>query len=253
MASRSSKFILTAILGSLIFFFCGCATIYNPATGRKETMLISTQQEVALGTDMDKELYAKLKITNSPRLNIRLNFIGAKLAKISDRQDLAYHFRVVEDKELNAFATPGGFIYVNTGLMETANDDELAGVVAHEIGHVAARHSAKRLQSALGYQLILGIISGVTGQPAMGDAINIVFNLVNLGYSRKDELLADKLAVRYVRRAGYSPIGLVTFFEKLKKEGEKKGASGKLVFLSSHPQIEERISRIQEEMNLNPY
>jgi predicted Zn-dependent protease len=253
MPGRSGKLIIAAISVSLILFLCGCATIYNPATGRNETILINTRQEVALGTDLDKELHSKLKIINSPRMNNRLSSIGSKIAKFSDRQDLIYYFRVVEDKELNAFAIPGGFVYVNSGLMETANDDELAGVVAHEIGHVAARHSAKQMQSSLGYQFILGIISGVTGQPAMSDAMNIVFNLVNLGYSRKDELLADKLAVRYVRRAGYSPLGLITFFDKLKKEGEKKGTNGKLAFLSSHPPIEERIAKIQEEMSLNPY
>jgi predicted Zn-dependent protease len=253
MLNRSNKLISKALLAVLLFFFSGCVTMYNPATKKKETLLINTPQEVSLGVDMDKELQVKLKMSNSPQMNKRLNSIGEKLVKFSDRNDINYHFRVVSDKELNAFAIPGGFVYVNSGLMDIANDDELAGVVAHELGHIAAKHSVKRLQTVMGYQIFLGLVSGISGQPVMNDALNIVFNLVNLGYSRKDELLADKLAVRYVRRTGYSPIGLVTFFEKLKREGEKRGSNSKLVFLSSHPQIQDRIVKVEEEMKLNPY
>ncbi len=105
----------------------------------------------------------------------------------------------------------------------------------------------------MGYQIILGIITGISGQTDINNALNIVFNLVNLGYSRKDEFLADKLAVRYVRRAGFSPIGLITFFNKLKEAGEKQSTGPKLVFLSSHPPIEQRIARIEEEIKLYPY
>jgi len=253
MPNRSSKIISAALLAVLILFFSGCVTMYNPATERKETLLINTPQEVSLGVDMDKELQVKLKMSNSLPMNRRLNSIGSKLVKFSDRQDLSYHFQVVSDKELNAFAIPGGFVYVNSGLMDVANDNELAGVIAHELGHIAAKHSVKRLQTVMGYQLFLGLVSGLSGQPIMNDAINIVFNLVNLGYSRKDELLADKLSVRYVRRAGYSPIGLVTFFKKLKQEGEKKGSSSKLAFLSSHPPIQDRIVQVEEEIKLYPY
>jgi predicted Zn-dependent protease len=239
----------------LFLFFCaflisGCVTIYNPATERNETLFIDTASEVSLGQDMDQQLAKQLKILNDPQMQYRLDSIGAKLAAYSDRQDLIYHFKIVKDKQLNAFAIPGGFVYVNSGLMQTANDAELAGVLGHEIGHIAARHSAKKLQTVMGYQLIMNI---VTGQGTTGQAIDIVFNLVNLGYSRQDEFLADKLAVRYVRRAGLSPLGIVTFFEKLKAEAEKKGSGAKLVFLSSHPPIEERITRVENEMKLYPY
>ncbi len=235
-----------------IFLFSGCVTIYNPATGRKETLLIDTADEVALGRDMDKQIQNKLKILNDHQMQNRLDYIGGKVSAFSDRKDLTYYFKIVKDKELNAFAVPGGFIYVNSGLMDIANDDELAGVLSHEIGHIAARHSVKKLQTALGYQLIMGIALGLTGEQAVGSAMDIVFNVVNLGYSRKDELLADKLAVRYTKRAGFNPYGVVTFFEKLKKEAQAKGANYNLVFLSSHPPIEERIKKVEEEIKLNP-
>ena len=165
---------------------------------------------------------------------------------------LDYHFKIVKDKELNAFAIPGGFIYVNKGLMDIATNDELAGVLAHEIGHIAARHSVKRLQAVLGYQIIMGIALGISGQQTIGQATDVVFNLVNLGYSRKDELLADRLAVKYSRKSGFNPRGILTFFEKLKKEAEKEGPNFNLVFLSSHPPLEQRIKNIEDEIALKP-
>jgi len=199
---------------------------------------------------MDKQLQNKLKILLDSGMQARLNAIGSSVAGASDRQDLVYVFRIVKDKELNAFAIPGGFIYVNSGLIEAATDDELSCVLAHEIGHIAARHSVKRLQTVMGYQLIMGIALGISGQQAIGSAIDVVFNLVSKGYSRKDELLADKLSVRYSRRAGFNPYGMVTFFRKLEEAAKKAGPNINLVFLSSHPPIEERIKKAEEEINL---
>ncbi|MFH0827608.1 MAG: M48 family metallopeptidase [Candidatus Omnitrophota bacterium] len=253
MLNKLKRYKLAVSFPVLFFISAGCVSIYNPATERNETLFIDTAKEVSLGATMDQELRGKLKIINSPQINNRLNSIGAKLSGFSDRKDLTYHFKVVSDKELNAFAIPGGYVYVNSGLMESANDDELAGVVAHEIGHIAARHSVKQLQTVMGYQIILSIITGISAKNDINSALNVIFNLVNLGYSRKDEFLADKLAVRYVRRAGFSPVGIVTFFGKLKKEGERKGTGVKLVFLSSHPPIEQRIARVEQEMAIFPY
>jgi predicted Zn-dependent protease len=236
-----------------ISLLAGCVTIYNPATERKEMLLLDTSQEVALGTDMNNQLQRKLKILNDPLMQSRLNSIGARVGGASDRQDLIYHFGIVKDKEFNAFAIPGGFIYVNSGLMDAATDDELACVLAHEIGHIAARHSVKRLQTTLGYQLIMSIALGATsGGQTTASAIDVVFNLVDLGYGRKDELLADKLAVRYSKRAGFDPHAMITFFEKLKKEEEKGGGGFNLPFLSSHPPLEQRIKNIEKEIAASP-
>lgn len=245
---KVNSLVLILALTSLL---SGCTTIYNAATERKETLLIDTQEEVALGLDMDQDLQKKLKILNDPKMQERLNFIGNKVASFSDRQDVKYYFRIVKDKELNAFAIPGGFVYINSALLDVASDSELAGVIAHEIGHIAARHSVKKLQALLGYQIILNIALGLSGNIQMGEAIDIVFNVVSLGYSRKDEFLADKLAVRYTKRAGFNPYGIISFFEKLKKEAEMKGPNFKLVFLSSHPPIVERIKNVEKEISLS--
>lgn len=246
---KINKFIVYV---SILFLLSGCTTIYNPATQRKETLLINTKNEIALGRDLDSQMQKKLKISMSQAMQYRLDSIGTRVAGVSDRLDLVYYFRVVRDKEFNAFAIPGGFIYVNSGLMNKATDDELACVLAHEIGHVAARHSVKKLQAALGYQIILGIALGVSGKQELERVADTVFNLGSLGYSRKDELLADKLAVRYAKGAGFNPYGMVTFFEKLKKEAEEKGPKLRIEFLSSHPNIEERIKRVKQEIALSP-
>lgn len=228
----------------ILFSLNACVTIDNPATGRKETLLIDTASEVSLGKDLDIEVQKKFKLYTDQSMQDRLISIGNRIANVCDRKDLVYHFRIIDDKTLNAFALPGGFIYVHKGLMDVATNDELACVLAHELGHVAARHSAKRLQANLGYQLIIGIALGVTGKQYVGDALAVVFDTVNLGYSRKDEYLADRLAVRYAKRAGFDPMGMVSFFEKLEKEA--RGFN--LVFLSSHPPIKERIKNVRQEI-----
>jgi predicted Zn-dependent protease len=243
---RGKYKIFATFLSFLVFFFLsGCVTIDNPATGRKETLIIDTAREVSLGKDLDVGVRQKFKLYPDEIMQARLNFIGNRIARVSDRQDLAYQFRIIDDQSLNAFALPGGFIYVHKGVMQRASDDELAGVLGHEIGHVAARHSVKRLQANLGYQLLIGIAQGVTGKQYVGDALGVVFDTVNLGYSRQDEYLADRLAVRYATRAGFNPLGMVSFLEKL----EKEAGGFKLVFLSSHPPIKERIKNVREEIS----
>lgn len=236
------------MLGFLILALSGCVTIYNPATGQRETLLIDTKSEISLGTNMDTQMQEKLPIIKDQALQVRLDSIGGRIARVSDRTDLNYHFRVVKDNEFNAFALPGGFVYVNSGLMKAATDDELACVLAHEIGHIAARHSVKKLQSVMGYQLVIGIALGISGQQTMAKALDIVFDLVSLGYSRKDELLADKLSVKYSTKANFDPYGMVTFFEKLKQESSSKGTHYQPVFLSSHPSIDERIKNVKKEI-----
>lgn len=245
MPNRLNDFIIYFLIALLL---SGCVTIYNPATQRKETLLIDTESEVALGRNMDRDIQKRLKILRDPQMQYRLNNIGSKVVTFSDRGDLNYYFSIVKDKDLNAFAIPGGFVYVNSGLMDISTDDELACVLAHEIGHIAARHSVKKLQANLGYQIIMGIVLGAGGGRSMTRAINIVFNLVSLGYSRQDESLADRLAVKYAIKAGFNPYAMLTFFEKLKKEAERKGPNFKLVFLSSHPPIEERIKNVKVEI-----
>lgn len=236
---------------SFVFLLSGCATIYNPATQRNEMLLINTQEELALGRDMDLEIQKKMRIIHDPQMQLRLDGIAKKIAAASDRQDLIYSFKIIKDKELNAFSIPGGYVYLNTGLINIASDDELAGVLAHEVGHIAARHSVKRLQAVMGYKIVMSIALRISRQESVVQATDIIFNIGSLGYSRQDELLADKLAVRYSKRAGYSPYGIITFFEKLKVEQSKRGPNLKIHFLSSHPDLALRIQKVKEEIASN--
>ncbi len=246
MRTRSKNKVFFILL--IAFALCGCTTIYNPATERKESLLIDTAQEVSIGQDMDKELRRNLKISHNPVMENRLESIGRKMAMVSDRQDLAYTFRLVDDKELNAFAVPGGFIFVNTALMSAANDEELACVLGHEIGHVAARHAAKAIQSNLGYQILASIAIGASGQQYLGTALNSIYTLGSLKYSRADETFADKLSVRYAMRSGYNPYGMATFLEKLKIDEKKHGGSFTPAFLRSHPNVDQRIKAVIDEI-----
>ncbi len=244
MPNKISCFIFICVL----ILLSGCTTIYNSATGQRESLFIDTKTEVSLGLDMAKEIDREKKIVKDVKLNERLENIAKRISAVSDRQDLSYHFNIVDEKEFNAFAIPGGSVYVNSGLMEAASDDELAAVVGHEVGHIAARHSVKRLQAVLGYQLLSSIALGVSGQGQVLQAVDVVFNVVVLGYSRKDEYLADKLGIKYAKAAGFNPYGMVTFFQKLKQEG--KNTSFNLVFLSSHPPIDERIKQAKNEISV---
>lgn len=242
---KINNFIISTLL---LFLLSGCVTIYNPATQRRETLLIDTESEVSLGRDMDRQVQKRFKILPDPKRQSRLNDIGIKVAGFSDRQDLAYHFKIIADEEFNAFAIPGGFIYVNAGLMDAATDEELACVLGHEIGHIAARHSVKKLEANLGYQIVMSIALGLSSPQAMTQAMDIIFDLASLGYSRNDETLADKLAVKYARRAGFNPYGMVTFLKKLEKEAKKKGGHLRIEIFSSHPNLEERIKNVEKEI-----
>ncbi len=232
------------------FLIGGCATIYNPATQRNEFILIDTASEVSLGNAMSKQISGESKISNDPILNARLNRIGQKVAASSDRNDLKYQFFVVENNDLNAFALPGGFVYVHSAVLKEANDDELACVLAHEIGHIAARHSVKRLQVVLGYQIVMSLAFSKSSSVDLYRAIDVVFNVVSLGYSREDERLADRLAVKYAYKSRHNPEAMISFFNKLKAQSSQRGQGYNLVFLSSHTPIDERINNVKKEVSL---
>ena len=245
---RTNKVASVIVFSFALIMLSGCITVYNPATQRNESLFIDTPTEVSLGRDMDTSLQNQMKMLNDSLMQARLDAIARRLAFVSERQDLKYYFRIVSDKEFNAFAIPGGFIYVNSGLMQAASDDELACVLAHEIGHIAARHSVKKLQATLSYNILMSIIVGVTGKKTIAQLVDVfVFNPATLAYSRQDELLADKLAVRYAKRAKFNPYGMVTFFEKLKKEKEKTPQL-RIEILSSHPDLDQRINKVKEEI-----
>ncbi|MCX5680690.1 MAG: M48 family metallopeptidase [Candidatus Omnitrophica bacterium] len=207
-----------------------------------------------MGNDLHKSLTREYSFsTNIDKVN-RLQEIGQRLSKVSDRQDYEYHFYLIEKDDLNAFATPGGFVYVYTGLFDKLKtDDAIASVVAHEIGHCAARHIAKKFQAALGYNIIgVVVLSQVNAeaQAIAAQSSDVAMNLVFSAFSRQDEYQADSLGIKYLCLAGYNPNGMIESFEVLKKE--EKGDFVPL-WLRTHPYIDDRIKRVKEEAVLAPY
>ncbi len=236
------KFILI-LFSSFSLIFSGCATTYNPATEKKELIFITTPMEVMIGQNAAMQAARQYVFIKDPKQVNKVTEIGEKLAKVSDRTDLKYHFAVVEDKEINAFTMPGGYIYINSGLLDITNDDELACVIGHEIGHVAARHIAKKLQVQLGYGILMNIALQNTNVRQMQQAIDVTFNLVALGYSREDELLSDRLGAKYAYKAGYDPYAMITFLKKLKEKDKNEMGP---VFLRSHPYASQRIQMMEK-------
>jgi predicted Zn-dependent protease len=216
---------------------------------------INQQQEVQIGQQTAAEIAQQLPLISDPEVVRYVNVLGDSIAKLTSRSDLDWHFYVVNSDEVNAFAVPGGFVYVNRGLIARADQmDELAGVLGHEIGHVVRRHSIKQMQQAQGANFgitIACVLTGVCSNPATGTAINLGANAVFAKFSRQDEQEADEEGVRNVVRAGISPQGMVTMFQKLLDE-RKTRPSGVAAWFATHPLEEDRIADVQAMINQIP-
>jgi beta-barrel assembly-enhancing protease len=222
----------------------GCATTSSGVGGFN---LISIDEEKQLGDKFAVEIEKQHKVVNDPEVQSYINRLGTRLLKGVRQVDFPYTFKVVEDKNINAFAAPGGHTYVNTGLIKAADSEtELAAVMAHEINHVVARHSTRQMTQQYGYQMLAGLLLGSQGQIAQiaGDLFGKAGTLY---YSREMETQADELGVETMYKAGYNPQGMVTFFRKL--QAGSKEEPGKIAqFFSTHPLTSERIANIQEEI-----
>jgi predicted Zn-dependent protease len=233
--------------------FSGCAGLqtYNPATGRGEFIFISTEREVAMGQDVHAQLRKEYKFSEDLSKLRRLRDIGYRVAKASDRQDYVYYFYLIEDDSLNAFTTPGGHIYFFTGLFDKlAADDEIASVLAHEIGHCAAKHVVKKYQAAFGYNLLGAVIGSQAGEGAGDLAVksaNTAMGLIFSAYSRQDELQADTLGLKYMHQSGYDLNGMIKTFEILLANSQ--GGNVPSLF-RTHPHVEDRIEKVKEEIEL---
>lgn len=226
--------------------------MYNPATGRNEFIMVPTSEEVAMGRTAHQGIIRQNKLSTDQAVINRIQTIGQKIARISDRQDYKYNFFVIEADDLNAFTTPGGNIYIYTGLIKKlTTDDQIASVLAHEMGHCAARHTIKKFQAALGYDLVGNIIFS---QLQMGQytkqltvlGSSAIMSLVFSAYGRRDELEADRLGIKYMILAGYNPIGSVQALEVLKNENKNDRKTP--LILRSHPYLDDRIEQAKKEI-----
>src|SRR5213076_2108003 len=229
-----------------------CAT--NPATGARQIMLVSESQEIAMGRDYDRQVVASIGLYPDSGLQRYIQQFGTRLAATSERPDLPWTFRVVDDPVVNAFALPGGFIYVTRGILAHLNSEaELAGVVGHEIGHVTARHSVSQMTKQQLAQL--GLAVGAIASPDAGryaglasQALGVLF----LKYSRDDESQADELGLRYLRRAAYDAREMPHVFEMLARVSQAQGGGRVPEWLATHPDPENRRSRIERDIAAGP-
>lgn len=218
--------------------------------GCKRGAIIGTEQEVAIGKDAAQDIEKERKVSKDQSAQKLVNGIGQRVARASsgDRGGIEYHFKVLEDKNVNAFALPGGWIYVNSGLLKFCNRDknEVACVLAHEVAHVSKRDGVaiieRNLMAELGIDLLLSGKSKSTK-----NWIDFVRYLEQNGYSRAVEKKADHNGMRYAKGAGYDPKGMIAFLKRL-AENEEHEPSNLEIYFRTHPRTEDRIEWCEEHL-----
>jgi len=231
----SRRFLVTWLL---LFF------LFQAAPARTQVFALSPKQEVELGRRAAMEVERRYPLARNPAMQRRVQGLGQRLARHSGRR-IPYHFRVLDLREVNAFALPGGYVYVNRGAVELArSDSELGGVLAHEIAHVARRHGVKQAEKAQKLGLGLGVLDMVLGGRGVGASLanlgaRMVGDGVYLKYSRDAEREADREGVFIMRRAGMDPRGMLTFLHRM-AQLQRSNPGRVSTFFSSHPSLQER-------------
>lgn len=210
--------LLLTMLG-LSFLLTGCAT--NPATGKSDLVFMSESQEIALGRQYHEQILKQYEPYEDAELQAYVQEVGDRVARVSHRSNLYYRFTVLDSPEINAFALPGGYIYIHRGLMAYMNSEaQLAAVLAHEVGHVTARHAVRRHTS----QTLAGIATMAvtigTGYRELGDLAGLAGQIATRGYGREHELESDGLGAEYLAQSGYDPNAMVEVIGVLKMQSE---------------------------------
>ena len=236
---------------ALLLTVGACAT--NPVTGDREFVLMSEAQEISLGQQADAEIQRDMGVYDDPAIQRYVEEIGLSLAALSHRPDLPWQFTVVDSPAVNAFALPGGFIYLTRGIMAYLGDEaELAGVLGHEIGHVTARHAVQAYTRASGAQLglVLGQVfvpqmrTNPYGLPGLTDAAGTGLGLLFLKFGRDDEVQADRLGAEYAVDSGWHPEGVSDMLSTLGRISEAADRQGTPNWLSTHPDPEARVVEV---------
>ena len=235
-----------ALLLITLLLFSGCTK--TPVTNRSQLILLSNQDEIAMGLSEAEKIKKSSKLSSDKRLVAKIRQIGAKIAKVSGRDDYKWEFNVIESEQVNAFCLPGGKVFFYTGILKMMDsDDQIAAVMGHEIAHALARHGAERMSTQMLSQAggqILGAVLEVPQQyrglyeQAYGIGTNVA---VLLPFSRSHEHEADQIGVYLMWKAGYDPHEAVVFWEKMKVASQGKSVPE---FLSTHPSDQSRIDAI---------
>lgn len=257
------KVLVGLALAASLAMTSACTQVVNPATGQNEYTAMSPEQEKAVGKEQHPRILQQFGGTyDDGDLQAYVTEIGQKLQAVSELPDLQFTFTLLNSDVVNAFALPGGYVYISRGLMALAeNEAEVAGVMAHEVGHVTARHSAQRYSRgvlAQGGVTLGAVLAGVLGGGNLAKSVQEIggtgAQAYLAGYSREQEFQSDELGVRYLTRAGYDPIAMATFLEKLGKNSElarklagKEGAPDPSTSMfATHPRTPDRVRRAAE-------
>lgn len=220
----------------------------NPVTGKNQLMLMSKEQEIAMGKQSDPEIVAYFGLYDDPELQEFIKAKGQEMAAISHRKDLPYDFKIVDSPVVNAFAIPGGYVYFTRGIMAHFNNEAaFAGVLGHEIGHIAARHSAKQYTNAMLGQI--GLVAGSVISPEFAQFADIAqtgLQLLFLKFGRDAEKQSDKLGVEYSTKIGYDASKMADFFSVLDRLSHQSQAEEVPTFLSTHPDPADRERKVSK-------
>jgi len=237
----------------VILFFCGCTTVSE--TGRKQLRLVSSSEETQLGLTAFEEIKKQTPISRDPAANAMLQRVGRRIASVvTNMPDAQWEFVLFEDKEPNAFCLPGGKVGVNTGILPLTKDDAgLATVIGHEVAHATLHHGGERMSEAMLMDIGGQVLGAATGTSKYAQAIALAYGAtaqvgVALPHSRKQELEADRVGLRYMARAGYNPEAALQFWQRFAQATEASGGSGPPAFLRTHPVNAARIKELQRWM-----
>lgn len=244
------------LLCMLSLLLTSCAR--NPATGGRDFVLISESREIEIGRDMHEKILAGMPIYNDEQLTAYVDEVGQRIATTADRPELDYTFTIIDSPDINAFALPGGYVYINRGLLAYLQTEaQMAAVLAHEVGHITARHGVRRDTAQKGAGIGTGILSVLsvltTGTNVMGDVASLYASAAVMGYGREMELEADRFGARYLYNAGYDPEAMVEVIGVLKNherftrmkardQGQKRQTYHGV--FSSHPRNDQRLREV---------
>jgi len=245
MQGKCSRVVVLGVALILFLLSGSCAT--NPVSGGPELMLLSESDEIKLGKQTDAEVRKQYGVYQDQQLNAYLNDMCHKLAALSHRPNLPYQLEIVDASVVNAFAVPGGYVYLTRGILANLNSEaELAGVMGHELGHITARHSAQQYSRAQ-----LAQVGVLVGGLFLGDVVSGLAQLgagmLFLSFSRDNERQADQLGVEYASKAGYDGKELAAFFETLERMNPGSDRSGLPGWFSTHPSPEDRVVAVRKE------
>jgi predicted Zn-dependent protease len=226
----------------------GCET--NPVTGEQEFTLVSPEQEKAMGKDAADQVEKELgKSLQDQQLQSYINSVGQGIARICHTPDVGFSYKAIDHKSVNAFALPGGYIYITSGLLKELNSEaQLAAILAHETAHVTARHIAQQITR----NIIIDVGMSAAGSQTSTSAIrvaNIVRQLEGMSFTREQERQADEVGLDYLVKAGYTPYGIIETMEIL----QRASGSRTIEFFSTHPNPENRIGYLQERISNKGY